>query len=125
MDPHHLELLDELGPNAGGLEAALDLALDDPGLLEDEHVLHDDHVAFHALNLGDVDDLARSVLEAALLEDQVYRRLDLLADRPNRPVDDRPEYHRLDSREHFAGTACVAARHRAVMAPGLCPLQCQ
>ena len=49
-----------LGRMPVGLEAALDLAFDDPGLLEDEDVLHDDDVTFHALDLGDVDDLARS-----------------------------------------------------------------
>ena len=52
--PIDLELLDELGPDPGRLEAALDLALDDAGLLEDEDVLHDDDVTFHALDLGDV-----------------------------------------------------------------------
>ena len=64
VDAHDLELLDELRPDAGRLEAALDLAFDDAGLLEDEDVLHDDDVAFHALDLGDVGDLAGAVLEA-------------------------------------------------------------
>src|SRR3954471_6663312 len=77
MDAHHLELLDELGADARGLEAALDLALDDSRLLEDEHVLHDDDIAFHTLDFGDVDDLARPVLEPALLDDQVDRGRDL------------------------------------------------
>ena len=54
-----------LGRMPVGLQPALDLALDDAGLLEDEDVLHDDDVTFHALDLGDVDDLARAVLEAA------------------------------------------------------------
>src|SRR3972149_3738621 len=58
MDAHHLELLDELGPDAGRLEASLDLAVKDARLLEDEDVLHDDDVALHALDLGDVGDLA-------------------------------------------------------------------
>src|SRR4029450_1697914 len=70
MDAHHLELLDELRPDPGRLQPALDLALDDAGLLEDEHVLHDDAVAFHALDLGDVDDLPGPVLEPALLDDE-------------------------------------------------------
>ena len=43
-----------LGRMPVGLQAALDAALDDAGLLEGEHVLHDDDVAFHALDLGDV-----------------------------------------------------------------------
>src|SRR5712691_3686903 len=87
MDAHHLELLDELGANAGRLEPALDLALDDTRLLEHEDVLHDDDVAFHPLDLGDVDDLPGAVLETALLDDEVDRRGDLLADGPDRQVD--------------------------------------
>src|SRR5690242_21750437 len=77
MDAHRLERLDELRSDAGGLQAALDLAVDHPGLLEDEHVLHDDRVAFHALDLGDVRDLAGPVLEAGLVHDQVHRGRDL------------------------------------------------
>src|SRR5258705_9776144 len=111
MDPHHLELLDELGANARRLEAALDLALHDPGLLEDEHVLHDDDVAFHALDLGDVDDLPGPVLEPALLDDQIDRRRDLLPDRPDRQVDAGHQDHRLQPRQHVAGTVGVAGRH--------------
>src|SRR3954469_20173467 len=87
MDAHHLELLDELGADAGRLEATLDLALDDAGLLEDEDVLHDDDVAFHPLDLGDVRDLPGPVLQTTLLDDQVDRRGDLLPDRPDRQVD--------------------------------------
>src|SRR5205823_1621183 len=56
MDAHGLELFDELGADAGRLQTALDAAVDEARLLEDEHVLHDDHVAFHPLDLGDVDD---------------------------------------------------------------------
>src|SRR5664279_1577696 len=82
MDAHHLELLDELRADAGRLEATLDLAFDDARLFEDEHVLHDDDIAFHTLDLGDVHDLAGTVLEAALLDDEVHRRGDLLADGP-------------------------------------------
>src|SRR6185312_157865 len=67
VDAHDLELLDELGPDPGRLQPALDLALDDAGLLEDEHILHHDDVTFHPLDLGDVRDLARAVLESALV----------------------------------------------------------
>src|SRR6185436_21094553 len=102
VDAHDLELLDELGPDPGRLQPSLDLALDDAGLLEDEHVLHDDDVAFHALDLGDVDDLPGPVLEAALLDDEVDRRGDLLADGPQRQVDAGHEDHRLEAREHVA-----------------------
>src|SRR5688572_12071469 len=116
VDAHDLELLDELGPDAGRLQAALDLAVDDAGLFEHEHVLHDDDVAFHALDLGDVDDLPGPVLEATLLDDQVDGGGDLLADGPQRQVDAGHEDHRLEARQHVARTVGVARRHRAVMA---------
>src|SRR6266498_2770939 len=74
IDPLDLELLDELGPDPGRLEAALDLALHNTGLLEDEDVLHHDDVTFHALDFGDVGDAPGPVLEARLVHDQVHRR---------------------------------------------------
>src|SRR5215475_4976139 len=93
VDALRFELLDELRPDAGRLEPALDLAVDHAGLLEDEHVLHDDGVAFHALDLGDVRDLAGAVLEAGLVDDQVDRGRDLLADGADREVDAGHEDH--------------------------------
>src|SRR6478752_7196454 len=116
MDAHHLELLDELRSDAGRLEAALDLAFDDTGLLEDEDVLHDDDVAFHPLDLGDVDDLPGPVLQTALLDDQVDGRGDLLADGADREVDAGHEDHRLEPGEHVARAVGVTGRHRAVVA---------
>src|SRR3954447_16807893 len=71
VDAHDLELLDELGSDAGRLQPAHDLPFGDARLLEDEDVLHHDDVAFHALDFGDVGDLARAVLESALMDDQV------------------------------------------------------
>src|SRR3954453_23909212 len=103
MDPHHLELLDELRTDAGRLEPALDLALDHARLLEHEDVLHDDDVAFHPLDLGDVDDLTGAVLETALRDDQVDGRGDLLTDRPDRQVHAGHQDHRLEPRQHVAG----------------------
>src|SRR6186997_146066 len=116
VDAHDLELLDELGPDPGRLQPSLDLALDDAGLLEDEHVLHDDDVAFHALDLGDVDDFPGPVLEAALLDDEVDRRGDLLTDGPQGKVDAGHEDHRLEARQHVARGVGVARGHRAVVA---------
>src|SRR2546426_7968905 len=78
MDAHRLERLDEPRADAGRLQAALDLAVDDAALLEHEDVLHDDRVTLHALDLGDVHDLARAVLEAGPVDDEIDRRADLL-----------------------------------------------
>src|SRR3990172_4906736 len=98
VDAHGLEVLDELRPDAGRLQAALDLPVEDARLLEHEHVLHDDRVALHPLDLGDVDDLAGPVLEAGLVDDEVDGRGDLLADGPDREVDAGHEDHRLEPR---------------------------
>src|SRR3954463_5067540 len=96
VDAHDLELLDELGADAGRLQPTLDLALDDAGLLEHEHVLHDDHVAFHALHFGDVRDPTRSVLQARLVDDEVDGRCDLLTDGAQGQVDAGHEDHCLE-----------------------------
>src|SRR5712671_2558864 len=79
VDAQAVERLDELRTNAGRLEMALDRAVHDAGLLPQEDVLHDDDVAFHPLDLGDVGDPAGAVLEAGLMDDEVHGRGDLLA----------------------------------------------
>src|SRR5215218_1478981 len=66
-----LELLGGAWPVADRAQMALNLAFTDTGLFEDEDVLEDDHVTFHALDLGDVCDLARAILEPVLVDDQV------------------------------------------------------
>src|SRR5436309_4452965 len=77
VDALDLELLDELGADPGRLQPALDLALEDPGLLEDEDILHHDDVTFHPLDLGDVGDTPGPVLQTCLVDDEVDRRGDL------------------------------------------------
>src|SRR5664280_1095983 len=116
VDPLHLELLDELRTDASGLEAALDLALDDARLLEDEDVLHDDHVTFHPLDLGDVRDAPGAVLEPGLVDDEVHGGGDLLADGAERQVHAGHEHHGLQARKHVARAVRVAGGHRAVVA---------
>src|SRR5205823_14400858 len=116
VDTRRVELLDKLGANPGRSQPALNLALDDGGLLEHEDVLHDDHVALHPLYLGDVHDLARAILEAVLVDDEVDSGRDLLADGLQREVHAGHQHHRLETREHVSGRVGVAGRHRAVMA---------
>src|SRR5438105_3293326 len=72
VNVRRLELFDKLGADTGWLHASHDFATLDAGLLEDEHVLHDDDVAFHALYFRDRRELARSVLKARLLDNQFY-----------------------------------------------------
>src|SRR3970040_346066 len=111
-----LEALDELGTDAGRLQPALDLAVEDARLLEDEDVLHDDDVALHPLDFGDVGDLAGAVLEPRLVDDEVDRRGDLLADGADREVAAGHEDHRLESGEHVTRRVGVAGGQRAVVA---------
>ena len=61
-------------------------------------------------------DLARAVLEAVLVDDQVDRRGDLLADGAHRQVDAGHQHHRLEPGEHVARRVGVAGGQRAVVA---------
>src|SRR5205085_10693015 len=97
-----LELLAELRSDARRAEATLHLSVDKRGLLEHEDVLKDDRFALHPLDLGDVRDLARAVLEAADLDDDVERRCHLLADRAGGKIDAGHEAHRLETGEHVS-----------------------
>src|SRR5207245_11707046 len=114
-DAGGLELLREPRTDARGPQLADHLTVDVGGLLEDEHVLQDDRVALHALDLGDVDDLARAVLEARDLDDQIERARDLLTDSPRREVDAGHKAPRLEPREDVAPRLRVARRERADM----------
>src|SRR5690349_11954643 len=67
VDAHLLELLVRLRARARGPELAYDLAALIPCLLEAKDILKDDGVAFHPLNLGDVGDLPRAVLQTLLV----------------------------------------------------------
>src|SRR5437762_1073103 len=86
VDTRRVELLDELGPDPGWPQAALALAIVDGRPRDHEDVLHDDHVALHALHLGDVHDLARAILEVVLVDDEVDSGHDLVADCLQREV---------------------------------------
>src|SRR5258707_15725088 len=80
LDARVFDLGHELGPDAGRLDSPDDLAVFERLLLEQEHILEGDFVPFHTLHFGDVGHLARAVAHAALLDDNVDRRADLLAD---------------------------------------------
>ena len=57
-----------------------------------------------------------TILEAVLVDDQVDRRGDLLADGPQRQIHAGHEHHRLEAAEHVARGVGVAGGHRAVVA---------
>src|SRR5205807_8563944 len=61
-----LQLLGEAGPDPGGLEVALEAAVgvDAHAVVEEEDVLQSDHVALHALHLGDVGDASGAVAQS-------------------------------------------------------------
>src|SRR5438067_7918373 len=73
-DAGSLELFGELRPDPRWPQTALDLPVDVRGLLEHEDVLEHDRVALHSLDLGDVRDLARAVLEPRDLDDEEIGR---------------------------------------------------
>ena len=101
-----------------GVSVALDLAVVHPGLLEGEDVLGQDLVVLDPVDLGDVDDLARAVLESGGVDDEVDRRGDLLADGAQRHLVAGHEDHRLEAPEHVGRAVGVAGRQRAVLAGG-------
>src|SRR5207237_9301470 len=83
LDARVFDLGHELRPYAGGLDDPNDFAIFERFLFEQEHVLEGDLVAFHALHFGHVGHFARAIAHAALLDDDVHRRADLLANRAN------------------------------------------
>ena len=124
LDPVRLEPAHEGRPDAGRLERPLDLALDDAGLLVLEDVLEQDLVVVDPVDLGDVDDLARAVLEPGGVDDQVDGRRDLVADRPQRQLVAGHQDHRLEPAEHVRA-GCSRGRSRASRpgrssSPGAC-----
>ena len=82
----------------------------DAGLVEDEDVLGQDLLVLDAEDLGDIDDLPRTVLEASRMDDQVDGGRDLFADRPEGHLIARHQDHRLESTEHVFRRVGVAGR---------------
>ncbi len=84
--------------------------------LELEDLLHGDGVAFHPHHLGDRDDLARAVLEARQLDDQVDGTGNLLADGLQGQVHAGHQDQGLEPREGLTGRVGVDRRHRSIVA---------
>src|SRR6188474_600027 len=62
VDAGRRQALGTLRPDSGRAESPVDLAVDsDTHPLEEKDVLHRDHFAFHASELGDGGDLSRAV----------------------------------------------------------------
>ena len=115
-DPAGLELRHERRPDPGRLELALDLAVAERRLLEGEDVLGQDLVIVDPVDLGDVDDLARPVLESGGVDDQVDRRGDLVADRAEGQLVAGHQDHRLEPSQHVRRRVRVTGRERPVLA---------
>ncbi len=73
------------------------------GLLVLEEILERDHVAFHALNLGDAGTFAAAVGHAADLDDEVDGAGDLLADGQLRQIHTRHHDEGLEARDGVPG----------------------
>src|SRR5438477_1542302 len=116
-DAAPLQIVVELGHEAGGDEPAHDLPLAvEAFLLEAEDVLHGDDVHLHAGDFADGDDLARSVGEPGLLDDEVHRAGDLLADGLDGQVHAAHQDHGLEAAQRIAGGVGVQSRQGAVVA---------
>ena len=114
-----------VGADTGGLEATHDAAIADTGLLEREDLLGQDGVVFDPVDLGDADDLARTVAESCGVDDDVHGRGDLLADRAHRQLVAGHQDHRLEAPQHVLA-GCWRGRSRASPRgrsswPGSCP----
>src|SRR5258707_189157 len=71
-----------------------------------QKILQRDLIAFHALQLGDLDYLAAAVLEAALLNDQLHRASNLSTD------DLKGQIHAGHQRQRFQTAHTVTWRVR-------------
>ena len=112
-----LEFLEEARPQAGRHEVTKYLAVVvEAGLLEAEDILRRDSRALHLLDLSDVGDLAATVAQARLMDDQVDGRRDLLADGALGQLEAGHHDHRLESREDVARAVGMGRRQRAVVA---------
>src|SRR5690606_32559150 len=113
------QVLRERRADARRLEAAPEapgLLVDAFSVVEQEQVLEGDHVALHALDLGDVGDPPGAVPESGDVHDQVDGRGDLLPDGPHRQVDAGHQHHRLDTGEGVTGAVGVDRGQRPIVA---------
>src|SRR5882724_519846 len=112
-----LRVVRELRPDAGGDEAAEDVAvLIDALAAIHEKILHADRIAFHTGYLGDAGDLARTVTEPRRLDDDVDRRRDLLAHGACWEIEPGHLHHHLEPIERVARRVGVDRRNGAVVA---------
>ena len=109
---------EELRPKPSGDQCAqgVSLRVEAGVVVELVDVLHGDDVALHAHHLGQVSDVAGTVLEPRLLHHQVDGAGDLLADRPYRQVHAGHEHHRLDAGQRVARGVGVHGADGAVVA---------
>ena len=115
--PGRRQAIRALRPDAGGAEAAEHLAVRrHAGALEQEDVLHGDHVVLHAGELGDRRDPAGAVRQARDLDDQVDGRGDLLAHGALRQLQAGHRHHRVEAVERVARAVGVDRRQAAVVA---------
>src|SRR5260370_31860181 len=83
--------------------------------LELEDLLHRDRLTFHAGNLRDRNDSARTICETGHLNDKIDCRSDLLAHRPVRESHPRHLDHRLKTGEGVSGCVGVDRGERSVV----------
>jgi len=84
--------------------------------LEQEHILQLDGSAFHARQLSDVADLARTAGEALLVHDQVHCRRDLFAHHRHRQLHAGHHDHHFQARQRLARIVGMGGGQRSFVA---------
>ena len=95
-----------MGPNPGRLGHTLEAAffISTGFVVEPEHILDGDRVAFHAHYLRDLHHPPGSVTQAAEVNDEIYRRSNLFANGPGRKIHTCHEDHGFEPGKGVAGT---------------------
>src|SRR5579862_375907 len=115
--PGGSQAFSEMGRLPGGMENAAHFsAFVDAAALENENVLERDHVAFHADNLGDGEDLAGTVGKTGDLHNRVDGVRNLVADGALRNIQIRHRDHVLDAGQGISRGVRVHGGQRTFVA---------
>src|SRR5690606_24896742 len=115
VDARRFNAVCKFRSNTSGADASNDLATFHARLFVFENVGHGDHVTFHTLYFGDLDDLTRTVAQTLLMAHAVYRAGDLFADSAYRQVHACHQAHHFQTGDSIARAVGVQRRQRAVV----------
>ena len=102
------EVFDASGANASGFEVSVGASIFVDAILHEfEDILHDDDIAFHADDFGDVGNFSGAALKAAGLDDEVDCGGDLFADCEHGQIEAAHVNESFDTGDGIAGVICV------------------